>query len=128
MSIGDYCKETLDQLPQNWKDVVTEYKEAIAGKDIGAVLQDWFEIVKKDYLNFDGTVSRKDYAVYFLPALIICIIPVIGQIASLALLLPNIGFGIRRLNDLKLPVWLILMPIIPIIGLIALLLVFLRNK
>lgn len=125
MNVGDYCKETLDQLPQNWKDVVAEYKEATAGKDIGAVLQDWFEIVKKDYLNFDGTVSRKDYAVYFLPALIICIIPVIGP---LALLLPNIGFGIRRLRDLNLPVWLILMPIIPIIGLIALLLVFLRNK
>ena len=68
MNVGDYCKETLDQLPQNWKDVVAEYKEATAGKDIGAVLQDWFEIVKKDYLNFDGTVSRKDYAVYFLPA------------------------------------------------------------
>lgn len=128
MSIGDYCRETLDQLPQNWNDVVAEYKEATAGKDIGAVLQDWFEIVKKDYLTFDGTVSRKDYAVYFFPALIICIIPVIGQIASLALLLPNIGFGIRRLNDLKLPVWLILMPFIPVIGAIALLLVFLRNK
>ena len=128
MSIGDYCKETLDQLPQNWKDVVAEYKDATAGKDVGAILKDWFEIVKKDYLNFDGTVSRKDYAVYFLPAVIFCIIPVIGQLASLALLLPNIGFGIRRLRDLNLPVWLILMPVIPIIGLIALLLVFLRNK
>ena len=76
-------------------------------------------------MNFDGTVSRKDYAYYFLPAFIVCLIPVIGP---LALLLPNIGFGIRRLRDLNLPIWLILLPVIPVVGVIALLLLFLRNK
>jgi len=125
MNIGAYCKETLDQIPQNWQGVVTEYKEATAGKEIGTILQDWFEILKKDYLNLEGTVSRKDYAVYYLPAFIVSLIPVIG---SLAVLLPNIGFGIRRLRDLNLPIWLILLPIIPVVGVIALLLVFLRNK
>lgn len=125
MDIASYCKETLDQLPQNWNEVVAEYKEAAAGKEIGGILQDWIEILKKDYLNFDGTVNRKDYAYYFLPAFIVCLIPVIGP---LALLLPNIGFGIRRLRDLNLPIWLILLPVIPVVGMIALLLLFLRNK
>lgn len=125
MDIASYCKETLNQLPQNWNAVVAEYKEAAAGKDIGGILQAWIEILKKDYLNFDGTVSRKDYAFYFLPAFIVCLIPVIG---ALAMLLPNIGFGIRRLRDLNLPIWLILLPVIPVIGTVALLLLFLRNK
>lgn len=125
MNIASYCKETLNQLPQNWNAVVAEYKEAATGKDIGGILQAWIEILKKDYLNFDGTVSRKDYAFYFLPAFIVCLIPVIGV---LAMLLPNIGFGIRRLRDLNLPIWLILLPVIPVIGTVALLLLFLRNK
>ena len=125
MDIASYCKETLNQLPQNWNAVVAEYKEAAAGKDIGGILQAWIEILKKDYLNFDGTVSRKDYAFYFLPAFIVCLIPVIG---ARAMLLPNIGFGIRRLRDLNLPIWLILLPVIPVIGTVALLLLFLRNK
>lgn len=129
MSVGDYCKETLDQLPQNWKDVVAEYKEAAAGKDFQGILTAWLDVVKRDYLNFDGTVSRKDYAFYFLPAFIICIIPVIGWLAGLALLVPNIGFAIRRLRDLNLPIWLIVIAfILPVIGTIALLLLFLRKQ
>lgn len=124
MDLSAYCKETWDQLPQNWNAVVAEYKEATAGKEIDAILQDWLEVLKKDYLNFDGVVSRKDYAVYFLPAFLFCLIPVIGP---LALFLPNLGFGIRRLRDLKLPVWLILLPVIPVIGAVALLLLYLRK-
>lgn len=128
MSIGDYCKETLDQLPQNWKDVVVEYKEAAGGKELGDILKDWFEVVKKDYVNFDGTVSRKDFAFYALPALIINIIPVVGWFCGVLLLLPNIGFAIRRLRDLNLPVWLILLAFIPVFGIIALFLLYLRKK
>lgn len=127
MRVEDYCKETLDQIPQNLQDAVAEYKEAIAGKELGGILNAWLDVVKRDYANFDGTVSRKDYVFFFVPAFVIGIIPILGWLIGLALLVPHIGFTIRRLRDLNLPTWLIVLYLVPLGG-IVLLLLFLRKQ
>ncbi|MBD8347350.1 DUF805 domain-containing protein [Dysgonomonas sp. HGC4] len=82
----------------------------------------WFlEVVKNKYIKFDGRARREEFWMYYLVYLIIAIVStiidsiigmrIVGSLLSLALLLPTIGVGIRRMHDIGKSGWFILIPL-----------------
>lgn len=101
----------------------------------GNFMTNFVDYVKTQYTNFNGRVSRAQYW-YFILGYVIVAIPlgiidgilfggqVLGLLLSLALLVPSIGIGVRRLHDLGKPGWWYFMVLIPLVGAIALLVLF----
>jgi uncharacterized membrane protein YhaH (DUF805 family) len=95
----------------------------------------WYTDVIKKYAVFSGRAARPEYWWFVLINLIIAIAinlvagiifgrssgQVVSDLYSLAVLLPSLGVGIRRLHDTNRTGWWLLIGIIPIIGWIALL-------
>jgi uncharacterized membrane protein YhaH (DUF805 family) len=86
----------------------------------------------ENYATFTGRASRAAYWWWFLFAVLVGIVAnaidygildtsILSPLASLALLLPNLAVGIRRLHDTNHSGWWILIGLIPIIGFIVLL-------
>lgn len=93
------------------------------------------DYVKTQYINFNGRVSRSQYWYFVLFYVLICLPfgiidsilfqgQVLTLILSLALIIPTIGIGVRRLHDLGKPGWWYFMALIPLIGAVALLVLF----
>ncbi len=93
------------------------------------------DYLKNNYAKFDGRATRRDYWMFVLYSLlisiafniVILIIPVLAILSLLygiALIVPSIGLGIRRLHDLNLSGWFYLIALIPFIGGLALLFLF----
>jgi uncharacterized membrane protein YhaH (DUF805 family) len=92
---------------------------------------EWYIKVLKNYAVFDGRASRQEYWMFFLFNIIISFClgfalgilsgitktdqTVLGNIYSLAVLLPGIGVAIRRMHDTGRSGW---WSIVPIMGLI----------
>jgi uncharacterized membrane protein YhaH (DUF805 family) len=94
----------------------------------------WYLDVLKKYTVFDGRARRKEFWMFALFSTIISIIlgiidRIIGTdfgsnsssgwlstIYSLAVLLPTIGVGIRRMHDTNRSGWWILISLVPCIG------------
>ena len=85
----------------------------------------------RNYVGFSGRASRSEYWWWFLFAFLIGIaanivdrslgggmagVGLLGGIVALALLLPNIAIGIRRLHDRDKSGWWLLLVLIPLIG------------
>ncbi len=73
------------------------------------------------YVDFDGRASRSEYWWFFLFQIIAImvlsvVLPLLGSIASLALLLPALAVGVRRLHDIGKSGWWLLIWLIPFIG------------
>ena len=97
----------------------------------------WYLAVLKKYAVFSGRAQRKEYWMFVLFNIIIAIVlgiieEVIGlssepgqgiltNIYSLAILLPSLAVGVRRLHDIGRTGWWLLIGLIPIIGVIVLL-------
>lgn len=87
-----------------------------------------------NYVNFTGRACRSEYWYWALFVLIGFIVAeiidaVIGvavfyTLFALAVLLPNIAIGVRRLHDLDRSGWWLLLGLIPLIGAIILLVWF----
>jgi uncharacterized membrane protein YhaH (DUF805 family) len=81
--------------------------------------------VLKKYAVFDGRARRKEYWMFVLFNLIVSIIvgiigglikaPIIGSIYSLAVLLPSIAVGVRRMHDTDHSGWWLLLPIVNLV-------------
>jgi uncharacterized membrane protein YhaH (DUF805 family) len=81
----------------------------------------WYLEVLKNYVNFSGRARRKEYWMFFLFNMIISIIlniiagaidfALLGTLYSLAVLLPSIAVGVRRMHDTNRSGWYILIPI-----------------
>jgi len=81
----------------------------------------WYLMVLKNYAGFDGRARRKEYWMFTLVTTIISVIlSVIGQTMelpyldsfySLAVLLPTIAVGVRRMHDTNRSGWFILIPL-----------------
>ena len=94
----------------------------------------WYTDVIRKYAVFSGRAARPEYWWFVLINLIIAIAinlvagiifgrssgQVVGDLYSLAVLLPSLGVGIRRLHDTNRTGWWYLLVFIPVIGWIVL--------
>jgi len=98
----------------------------------------WFITVVKKYAVFSGRSRRSEYWYYMLVYLVIYAalamvdvvmgtfsytsgVGLLSGIFALALLLPSIGVGIRRLHDTGRSGWWLLLGLIPVVGIVLLL-------
>lgn len=92
---------------------------------------EWYLAVLKQYAVFTGRARRKEYWMFCLFNLIIAVVlaiiegvigspGIVGMIYSLAVLVPSIAVGIRRLHDTGRTGWWLLIALIPLIGAIVL--------
>jgi uncharacterized membrane protein YhaH (DUF805 family) len=100
---------------------------------------EWYLKVVKNYVGFQGRARRKEYWMFFLFNLIIGLVigfvegllnlsQVLSTLYSLAILLPSLAVGVRRLHDTgRSGLWL-LIGLIPLIGLIVLLVFFCEDS
>jgi uncharacterized membrane protein YhaH (DUF805 family) len=94
----------------------------------------WYLSVLKNYVGFSGRARRTEYWMFALISFVITVVLGIidrmigsnipGYLYSLAVLLPALAVGARRLHDTGKSGWLMLLVLIPIIGWIALLVFF----
>ena len=88
---------------------------------------EWYlKVVRDNYANFNGRASRQEYWMFFLFNMIFAIvitgidiilgIGFLNGIYSLAVMIPGIAVGIRRLHDIGKSGWMLLIVLIPIIG------------
>lgn len=83
----------------------------------------------KNYANFTGRASKSEYWWAFLfqsLAAMIVYIPVIGWLAWLGLIIPNISISIRRLHDTGRSWCYYLLTLIPIAGIIIMITLYLK--
>lgn len=81
----------------------------------------WYLKVLQNYATFSGRARRKEYWMFTLISTIISIIigiiagvikfELLGSIYSLAVLLPTIAVGVRRMHDVGKSGWFLLIPI-----------------
>jgi uncharacterized membrane protein YhaH (DUF805 family) len=91
---------------------------------------EWYLKVLRQYADFTGRARRKEYWMFTLVSVIISIVLAIldnalntgllGLLYSLAVLLPSLAVGARRLHDTGRSGWWLLIGIIPLIGWIVL--------
>lgn len=89
-------------------------------------LQFWLDGIKQ-YANFEGKATRQQFWMYVLITVIIssvlgAIWRYLGWIFDLAVLVPSLAIGARRLHDINKSGWLQLLCLIPFVG--ALILIF----
>ncbi len=98
----------------------------------------WFLIALKKYATFSGRAQRAEYWYFVLFYILIFIglsildgmtgsfsaesgMGFLGGLFSLALLIPSIAVGARRLHDTGRSAWFLLLALIPLVGAIVLL-------
>lgn len=88
---------------------------------------DWYvNCIKGHYADFEGRARRTEYWMFVLVNVIIAIVialigriihlPVISTLYSLAVLVPGIAVGARRLHDTDRTAWWLLISLVPLIG------------
>ncbi len=86
---------------------------------------DYFIGALKKYADFNGRARRKEYWMFVLIYMVINVIlavlgmDIISMIVGLALLVPSISIGTRRLHDTGRSGWWQLIYFVPLIGLIV---------
>ena len=106
----------------------------------------WFLMALKNYVGFSGRSRRSEYWYFTLFYLVIAIVlsvldgivfggsvdgkgtPVLSGLFLLAMLLPSIAVGIRRLHDTDRIGWWLLIGMIPILGAIVLIVFFVQDS
>ncbi|MDB5872365.1 MAG: hypothetical protein JWQ07_1807 [Ramlibacter sp.] len=73
------------------------------------------------YADFNGRAARPEFWWFVLAQVVVSmilnmIIPVLGGLFSLAMLVPSLAAGSRRLHDIGKSGWLQLLGLIPVIG------------
>lgn len=107
---------------------------------------DWYLKVIRNYVGFSGRARRKEYWMFVLINIVISIVlamvdgmlglkvggeqgaGLLGLIYSLAILLPSIAVGVRRLHDTGRSGWWMLIAFVPFIGFIVLLVFFVLDS
>ena len=106
----------------------------------------WFLMALKNYVGFSGRSRRSEYWYFTLFYLVIAIVlsvldgivfggsvdgkgtPVLSGLFMLAMLLPSIAVGMRRLHDTDRIGWWLLIGMIPILGAIVLIVFFVQDS
>lgn len=97
---------------------------------------DWYLKALKNYVGFDGRARRKEYWMFMLFSILISIAlaivdnilgltwgagnGVLGTVYALAIVIPSLALGARRLHDIDKSGWWQLIVLIPLLGLIVL--------
>jgi uncharacterized membrane protein YhaH (DUF805 family) len=88
------------------------------------------------YATFSGRAQRSEYWYFFLFMVVVNVvasvldsaifgdIPVLYLIATLAIIVPSIAVGVRRLHDTDRSGWWLLLGFIPVVGAIVLIVFF----
>lgn len=89
---------------------------------------DWFLLALKQYATFSGRARRKEYWYFVLFYLMVLIglslldallgFDLLSTVFVLAMLLPNIAVGVRRLHDTGRSGWWLLIGMVPLLGLV----------
>lgn len=100
-------------------------------------MQEYFiDVLKNHYLDFEGRARRRDYWMFVLWNFVASLaVNLVGSFLGkagmflsyaycIAVLLPSLGLGVRRLHDTGKSGWLYLIALIPLIGPIILLVWF----
>mgnify|MGYP000879205894 CR=1 FL=1 len=97
---------------------------------------EWYlKVVRDNYANFEGRARRSEYWYFVLMNFLISIgfsilimianfFTYINALYSLAILIPSIAVGVRRLHDINKSGWYWLIIFIPLIGWIWLIILF----
>lgn len=86
----------------------------------------------KNYAIFSGKATRRDYWTFVLANLVISILisffnsEMLNNIYSLALVIPSLAIGARRLHDIGRTGWWQLLWLVPIVGWIILIIFFVQ--
>lgn len=85
--------------------------------------------IKDQYAGFEGRARRPEYWWFALFALLCNLVAgllgdFVSLLVSIALLMPSIAVGIRRLHDRDMTGWWLLLVFIPVVGTIALIVIF----
>ena len=97
----------------------------------------WYLTVLKKYAVFSGRARRMEYWMFFLFNMIVSFAlgfieglfggpGILATIYYLAVLVPSIAVGVRRLHDIDRTGWWLLISLVPLIGVIVLI-VFLAS-
>ena len=97
-------------------------------------MMEWYLKVLRQYVDFAGRARRKEYWMFTLVSVIISVvlaildnvlrIGILGLLYSLAVVLPSLAVGVRRLHDTGRSGWWLLISLIPLIGAIVLVVFF----
>lgn len=96
---------------------------------------DWYlKCVKQHYADFAGRARRTEYWMFVLANTLVTIalfiifnlvhLPFVASLYSLALLIPGLAVGARRLHDTGKSAWWLLIGVVPVIGTIVLIIFF----
>ncbi|UIP26801.1 DUF805 domain-containing protein [Photobacterium sp. TLY01] len=103
----------------------------------------WYLYALRKYAVFTGRAQRQEYWYFFLINLVITLAlgivdnllntpgtgegtGLLGGVYSLAVLIPSVAVGVRRLHDIGKSGWWMLLSLIPVIGFVVLLFFFAR--
>ena len=133
---GTDTRQSLNQNTQKFHTQGGNFPE----KFISLFQKYFIDILKEKYAKFDGRATRAEYWYFILFQLLISlgvyiILSILFRhpemtfyILSLALLVPTLAIGVRRLHDINLSGWFILLGLIPILGLALIVLFVLPSK
>ena len=96
---------------------------------------DWYlKCIKDHYADFEGRARRTEYWMFTLVNILVAIVvfiifriihlPMVANLYSLAVLVPGLAVGARRLHDTDKSGWWLLIGLIPLIGAIVLIIFF----
>lgn len=102
---------------------------------------EWYLKVLRQYADFNGRARAKEYWMFVVFNILVSIvfsvidgvvlnlmlgieIPILGSLYSLAVIVPSIAVGVRRLHDRGKSGWMLLIGLIPFIGSIWLIVLF----
>jgi len=88
---------------------------------------EWYLKVLKNYVGFEGRARRTEYWMFvlfnFIVSLVLGLIggligldTILSYIYALAILLPSLAVGARRLHDTGRSGWMLLLSLIPLVG------------
>ncbi|HXH22216.1 MAG TPA: DUF805 domain-containing protein [Dehalococcoidia bacterium] len=104
---------------------------------------DYYMAVLRKYADFSGRARRAEYWMFALINLLISIglaiidtailgiegsVGVLGSLYGLAVLIPSLAVGVRRLHDTNRSGWWLLIGLIPVLGAIVLIIFFVQDS
>lgn len=97
----------------------------------------FLDVLKGQYADFKGRTAKKDFWMFILFSIVINIVlsiidniigmKILSGIYGLAVLIPSIAIGARRLHDIGKSGWLQLLALIPFVGIIILIIFWIKD-